>query len=248
MYGFYLKYTQRSTKTNYILSIQSITYTQSRIMLAFDIETMGLDAKKHAVTVVCTECLFTGKRHAFEFEKLAAKRRALMHSDMDEDEREAELLILEEEHDVLLQGMIDLFDQAPSLCAFNGVRFDLPFLMQAFDIPGTKVAAWVLKMTDILEASRLLHKQTFKLDLLCEHNHMPMKSGSGLQAIEMARHGRFDDLRDYCADDVAILCNLYRKRFLQNPRTNLTMDLAEWAHEDVYDTLFALEVAAMDSD
>tara|TARA_B110000444_G_scaffold179388_1_gene168148 strand:+ start:1579 stop:2238 length:660 start_codon:yes stop_codon:yes gene_type:complete len=215
-------------------------------MLAFDIETMGLDASKHAVTVVCAECLFTGQRDSFEFARLAAKRRAVMSADMDDGEREADLLILEEEHDVLLQRMVDLFDNAPSLCAFNGVRFDLPFLMQAFDIPGPKVAAWVLKMTDILEASRLLHKHTFKLDLLCEHNGMPMKSGSGLQAIEMAREQRFDALRDYCADDVAILCNLYRQRFLQNPRTNKRMDLADWAHEDVYDTLFAMEVAEMD--
>lgn len=215
-------------------------------MLAFDIETMGLDASKHAVTVVCAECLFTGKRRAFEFARLAAKRRAVMSADMDDGEREAELLILEEEQEIMLEEMKALFDSAPSLCAFNGVRFDLPFLMQAFGIQSDQVATWVFKMTDILEASRIINRHTFKLDLLCERNGMPMKSGSGLQAIEMAREGRFDALRDYCADDVAILCNLYRQRFLINPRTEQKMDLAEWAHEDVYDVLMALEAMSDD--
>ena len=40
------------------------------VMLAFDIETTGLDGSKHDVTVVCTEDYHTGKRVAYEFDKV----------------------------------------------------------------------------------------------------------------------------------------------------------------------------------
>ena len=212
-------------------------------MIAFDIETTGLDPKKCAVTVVCTECLFTGQKRAFEFARLDRRRADVAKDpDMNEDERETELLTLEEQRDLLVEEMIQLFDDAHSLCAFNGVRFDIPFLMQAFDIPARTGTAWVLKTTDILECCRVLHKHTFKLDLLCEENNMPMKSGTGLAAIGMAKNGQFDKLRDYCADDVSILCNLYKQRHLINPRTKESMDLREWCRTDTYDMLMMMEI------
>lgn len=211
-------------------------------MIAFDIETMGLDPRKHAVTVVCTECLFTGERKAFEFARLEHSRRAIEQGPGDPDEKEMELLVLDEQREIILQDLVKTLDDAPSICAFNGVRFDVPFLMQAFDIPESTGTAWVLKMTDILEACRLVHKHTFKLDLLCQVNGLPMKSGTGLAAIDMARNGEFDKLRDYCADDVHILCNLYRKQHLLNPRSSEKINLAKWCHDDIYDILMALDM------
>jgi hypothetical protein len=83
--------------------------------------------------------------------------------------------------------------------------------------------------TDILEMSRLVHGSTFKLDLLCEYNSTPMKSGSLLAAIQMAADGRFDALREYCADDVRILNNLYRKQYMRHPRTDAQIDLSRWS-------------------
>jgi DNA polymerase III epsilon subunit-like protein len=210
-------------------------------MIAFDIETMGLDARRHAVTVVCTECLFTGERKAFEFARLAHSRRAVEQGPGDADEKATQLLVLDDQRNIILQDLVKTLDEAPSICAFNGVRFDVPFLMQAFDIPQSTGTAWVLKMTDILEACRLLHKHTFKLDLLCQINGLPMKTGTGLAAIEMARNAEFDKLRDYCADDVHILCNLYRKQHLRNPRSPHDIDLAQWCHTDIYDILMALD-------
>ena len=97
-----------------------------------------------------------------------------------------------------------------------------------------RVALWVLKTTDILEMSRLVHGSTFKLDLLCEYNGTPMKSGSGLAAIQMAADGRFDALREYCADDVRILNNLYRKQHMRHPRSDARIDLSRWAPHEVF--------------
>ena len=159
------------------------------------------------------------------------------HACSDIEDLRLSLEIVEEEHCQLTEALVRQFDSASSLCAFNGIRFDIPFMHIALNLAIETTTAWVLKTTDILECSRLLHNKTFKLDLLCEYNGLPMKSASGLAAIAMAKERRFDELRDYCADDVSILCNLYRKRHIKNPRTSQSIDLAEWSHDDLYDIL-----------
>jgi len=183
-------------------------------MLVFDIETMGLDARKHAVTVVSTEDFASGRCVNYEFARVRAETPHLIPA--------------------LLEEMVQAFEEATSLCAFNSVRFDIPFLATSFSLdPGT-VTRWVLKTSDILESSRLLHGTTFSLDLLCETNGLPTKISNGLKAIGMASEKRWQDLREYCADDVAILCRLYSMHNLMHPRSRQNIDLQEWAHKDCY--------------
>ena len=186
-------------------------------MLAFDIETTGLDPSNSVVTVVCTEDFRTGERRAYEFGRVRAG----------EPQNEARLR----------EELVQAFDAADSLCAFNGVRFDIPFLHKALHLPQETTAAWLLKTTDILEAARLGlfgPTHTFGLNLLCQHNQVAVKSGSGLQAIKFAQEGRWDALLSYCADDVRILCDLYRRRLLNNPRFHGVIDLRKIAPASVY--------------
>ena len=185
-------------------------------MLTFDIETFGLHLKQSKISVICTECIFTGKQRTFEFARHDAEVGGI-----------CPLMVAE---------LIETLDEAVSLSAFNGVRFDLPFMQTALGLSEATVRPWVLKTTDILE----VHNHTFKLDLLCEKNGLPMKSGTGLFAITLTREARWQELNSYCADDVSILCNLHRKRHLLNPRTQQNMDLAAWSHPLLYDTLDAL--------
>ena len=196
-------------------------------MLAFDIETFGLHPKQSKISVICTECIFTGKQRTFEFARHDAEVGGI-----------CPLMVAE---------LIETLDEAVSLSAFNGVRFDLPFMQTALGLSEATVRPWVLKTTDILECCRLVHKHTFKLDLLCETNGLPMKSGTGLFAITLAREARWQELNSYCADDVSILCNLHRKRHLLNPRTQQKMDLAAWSHPLLYDTLDALAWESADA-
>jgi len=184
-------------------------------MLVFDIETMGLDARKHKVTVVSTQDFLSGKRVSYEFAKTRVEAPHLLAA--------------------LSEEMVLAFEEASSLCAFNGVRFDLPFLRTALNIDDATITRWVLKTSDILEASRLLHGSTFSLDLLCQTNGMPTKISSGLQAVFMAAEQRWDDLREYCEDDVDILCRLYNTQHIIHPRNKRTLDLEEWAHVDCYE-------------
>lgn len=182
-------------------------------MLAFDIETLGLNPLKHAVTVVCTEDFHTEERRKYEFARYAD----------DEDMCQS-----------LKEDLVAAFDAAECLCAFNGVRFDLPFLQKALKIDASTVAAWALKTTDILEQCRIRYKTTFSLNLLCEANSIPVKISSGLHAVKMAIDGEFDSLAEYCQDDTAILCKLYRLRHVMLPKLNQKQDLMQWAPDSVY--------------
>ncbi len=83
-------------------------HMQLNEMLAFDIETTGLNPETHLVTVVCTQNLRTGERRAYEFARVRATELA--------------------QEKLLRQELVDAFNSSSSLCAFNGVRFDIPFL------------------------------------------------------------------------------------------------------------------------
>ena len=188
-------------------------------MLALDIETFGLHPRQSKISVICTECIFTGAQKTFEFARHDAEVGGICLA--------------------MVAELTQTLDAAVSLSAFNGVRFDLPFMQTALGLDEATVRAWVLKTTDILECCRLVHQHTFKLDLLCEENGLPMKSGTGLFAIQLAQLARWGELNSYCADDVSILCNLHRKQYLVNPRTKQRMDLAAWSHPLLYDPLLA---------
>jgi hypothetical protein len=197
--------------------------------LVFDIETTGLSADKHKVTVVCTEDFVTGARRAFEFARYP------------------------ENWATLRDELVAAFDAARSLSAFNGIRFDIPFLVKALHIEPARGAQWVTKTSDILEQSRLRFKTTFPLNLLCQANGIPMKISDGREAIRMAERGDWDTLNEYCAMDVSILCSLYRKRHIVHPRCQSAIDLAAWTRDGLFDEqpafhAFAREVLGWDAD
>ena len=205
-------------------------------MLAFDIETMGLDARRHAVTVVCTEDFHSGKKKSYEFARLRWEHeRAIQFAKttmQDEDAADADKV--KAEYDALVLELVQDFEEAESLCAFNGVRFDIPFLMTAFGIDIATITRWVMKTSDILECSRLVHGNTFSLNLLCQKNGMKMKISSGLAAVQMAIDGEWHALDAYCADDVSILCRLYRLQVIKNPRSDLLMSLVNWSRPGLF--------------
>ncbi len=181
-------------------------------MLFFDIETTGL-TDKDKVTVVCTEDYESSARKVFNFARTVS-----------EDERK-----------VLRRELMLDFDNASSLCAYNDVRFDLPFMQRALDIPVHNVTEWVLKTSDILEQLRLRKNVVCKLDYICTVNIVPSKSSSGLEAIRMTADGRWDELEQYCANDVRILCDLYRMLRLKHPlRADAVLDLCDYVPPGFY--------------
>jgi hypothetical protein len=60
----------------------------------------------------------------------------------------------------------------------------------------------VLKTFDILEVCRRGFNRTFNLNLCLSLNNFNVaKSGSGIEAVNQAKRGEFDELAAYCLDD-----------------------------------------------
>ena len=184
-------------------------------MLAFDIETMGLKAGRDDITIVCTEDFFTGQKIAYEFRKLK------IAGDIDGYEKAK-------------RNMLEAFDSASSLCAFNGMNFDIPFIQKTFNVPEPTIMMWKNKLCDIFYTCKQRYSHTFSLNLLCERNNVPMKISTGTAAIGMAQNEEWEDLKAYCEMDVTILNNLFRRRHLLNPRNNAMMDLSFIAKDRLY--------------
>jgi hypothetical protein len=181
-------------------------------MIVFDIETTGLN-NSDKVTVICTEDFESGRKQVYNFGKAAC----------------------ETDRQHLIDALTRDFDAATSLCAYNGIRFDLPFMQKDLKIPADKITQWVLKTSDILEQLRLRESTMCKLDHLCDINNIAMKSSDGCAAVRMAREGQWDKLEDYCANDVHILCELYRKRTLNHPhKKGAYIDLQAYACDGFY--------------
>jgi hypothetical protein len=164
-------------------------------MVAFDIETMGLDPKLHRVTAACLYGAMDGPRPGQQILRDADTPgphvvRTFVFTN---DDPEADLALREE--------FMALLDSARSLCAFNGVRFDIPFLQVAWGIPPSRVEAWIVKTFDVYEACKLGLNSTFSLDKLLAANNLESKSGSGLHAIHLAKTGQWEALGSYCMQD-----------------------------------------------
>lgn len=183
------------------------------MLLFFDIETTGLDGSRDEVTMICTQDYATGERKSYNFGVLSSE---------------------DEPSDALVEALLRDFDAADCLCAFNGIRFDLPFLQQALDLPPDVVTRWVLKTVDPLEFLRLSGHKTSSLDKICTHNQIVSKSSTGVRAIEMARDGLWDELEQYCQQDVSILCVLVKMRTFQHPAQDSLIDLVECMPEGTY--------------
>ena len=149
-------------------------------MLAFDIETEGLNCTTNKIIVASVYDPDRGIQRTFNFMADPSK--------------------FESERDAFLQVMED----APSLCSFNGVRFDIPFIAAQFGVPPDQHGRWVLKTLDYFEICKLCFGSSCSLNNLLLANSLETKSSHGLQAMEWARQGNWRDVEDYCMRDAVL--------------------------------------------
>jgi DNA polymerase III alpha subunit (gram-positive type) len=181
--------------------------------ICFDIETTGLDASRDEVTMICSEDMQTGTRRSYNFGLPSREDQSV---------------------DDLLQELVKEFDEADCLCAFNGIRFDLPFMQQALGLHADIITRWVLKTVDPLEFLRLSGHCTVSLDKICTHNNIASKSSTGLRAMQMAHEGLWEELEEYCQQDVSILCVLVKHRTFKHPTQDTLIDLTDCMPEGMY--------------
>ncbi len=154
-------------------------------MLAFDLETTGLDARGDLITCAAVYDPDNNTEGVFVFARL------------DETGELVPSLERAEEFMALLDG-------ADRLCAFNGARFDLPFIQHQLGASAGRVRAWRLKLHDVFEACKLALGITFPLRALLDSNGLPGKTGSGAEAVQLARQGDWQSLGEYCLNDTRV--------------------------------------------
>lgn len=122
-----------------------------------------------------------------------------------------------------------MMDDAPFLVAFNGCKFDINFLQKVYGLPAERVGAWVLKLRDAYEASKLAFNRGFSLNHFLEANGLDSKSSTGSEALVMAQEGRWDELREYCMGDARLAWQSMKSGVFILPFTGgRGLDIVRW--------------------
>ena len=132
-------------------------------LLALDIETLGLLDKTPLPDITCA-CLFDG----------AVESMLLFYN------------VSPEIRELNIKKLIELLDSADRLIGFNAVLFDLEFIKQSFGISEEKMSQWVRKTIDPFMFLKFVMNTTCKLATLLSLNNLASKTGSGIQAINLA--------------------------------------------------------------
>lgn len=184
-------------------------------MLAFDIETTGLDP---STCVTCHKCGYPAPVTATvactydgEKERIYHLMKPSLHSHnglctceckaMCSVGRDNQCNVCMKEHMDNLDAFLDALDKADSLCGFNCIRFDIPFLHKRFKLDDARVGSWVAKCTDVFLVIAETLDVWCGLGRLLRLNGLDTKSGTGKAALDMASMGKWDELASYCAKD-----------------------------------------------
>jgi hypothetical protein len=151
-----------------------------RSMVAFDIETEGFNPLKQRITAAA---VYNGNGLSKVF--------VFKNEDAEEDA-------------ALRDEFITILEEAPRLCAFNGIRFDIPYIIRHWQLDPILAERWVRKTVDIFETCKLGLGQTFKLSQLLAVNNMESKTGSGAEAVGLAKEKRWEELGSYCMQDTRL--------------------------------------------
>ena len=154
--------------------------TPPRPMLAFDIETTGLNRYRDRITCACAYDPDRGIAAKFIF------RTFIEPGSGGEDDPEA---------------FMRLLDEAPTLSAFNGVNFDIPFICAHWRVHPARAGGWARKLVDVFHTCKKGIDRTFSLNALLDKNALGSKNGCGGNALVLAREERWDELAEYCLHD-----------------------------------------------
>jgi len=112
---------------------------------------------------------------------------------------------------------------APSICGYNCIQFDIPFLCHQFDIPIERSVEWVRKCIDPFPFLSDTLGVYSKLSQLLYLNGMDSKSASGKDAVDMAYAHQWEKLEEYCAKDAKLTWELVKLPKIKIPIQTLTM-------------------------
>jgi len=143
-------------------------------MLVFDIETTGLNPLKNSITVVAVCDTETNSETIYNFARDGCSRA---------------------------EEFLCSLDVANVIACFNGVKFDLPFVIAFFGVAESRYRHWFCKVFDYYEYCRLLFDCPCSLNRLLCSNGYQVKTSCGGQAVTMAQNKQWRELEDYCMAD-----------------------------------------------
>lgn len=97
-----------------------------------------------------------------------------------------------------------ILQSAGLVVGFSINRFDLPVLNKYFNFN-----TLALPRLDLLEEVEMAFGARVSLNILAKTNLGVAKTHHGLEAIDLYRDGKLDELKDYCLNDVKITKDLY---------------------------------------
>jgi hypothetical protein len=167
--------------------------------LAFDIETLGLlhETPLPEITCVCFHC----DPHDGTTGATAVRLRLW---GLPPEERAANV-----------QRIVALLDAAEAIGGFNATLFDLEFVRRALEIDAPRALRWVLKCVDPYMVTRLVLGEGCGMNTMLALNGQPGKTGSGADAIRMARDGEWPALLGYCYMDAKLTFELCDREWLR---------------------------------
>jgi hypothetical protein len=127
--------------------------------------------------------------------------------------------ISEQEYRDSVQIVVNALDEADRITGYNIVLFDLEYIKQKFHISQEKMNAWVKKCVDPFMCAKYILRSTCKLQDLLSLNNLQSKTGSGKDAITLARNKEWEKLLSYCMMDTILsrqLCLLKWIKFSNN--------------------------------
>lgn len=145
------------------------------VMLSFDIETTGLSKYRDRITCAC----------AYDPDRGISAKFVFPIDDPGSDP----------------EDFMRLLDEAPVLCAFNGVYFDVPFICAHWKVDTARAGRWMRKLVDVFHMCKQGIGQTFSLNSLLGVNELGGKNGNGGDAVTLARDGKWEELATYCLHD-----------------------------------------------
>lgn len=135
-----------------------------------------------------------------------------------------------------MEKAVEILKNADLIVGFSISRFDLPVLQKHF---GDDFDIFSIPRLDLLDEIEFVIGKRISLDLLAKTNLGFGKNGESLEAANLYREGRIEELKNYCLHDVKITKDLYelakKQGYLMVPQRN-----SDEAKKAVFDFDYAL--------
>ena len=103
----------------------------------------------------------------------------------------------------------ELFNRAGRIVGFSSNRYDIPVMNSYFRRLRIDCDLWKKERIDLLEEIELATGERISLSRLAEANLGEAKEQHGMEAIQLYREGKMDELKKYCLNDVRLTKEIY---------------------------------------